>query len=148
MWRPVQRMVHDVNCSVREAASRFVSSILCEPCEAKAAHTPTSLARQSGSDYFHHTRMSVATHTRTSLVHWNLSRVGLARQTRTCMGTLSHVLRMHSDRIPPGKTFILVFFVVFLGSSKDNMCQATADSFYVLPIHDSSYHTAPRCFGV
>ena len=68
----------------------------------KGAHTRTSLARESpswsltrepGSDIFHHTRMSgfrlVTLHTRTSLTHWNPSPAGLARQTLTCMGTLS-----------------------------------------------------------
>jgi hypothetical protein len=35
--------------------------------------------------------MSVATHTRTSLAHWNPSRVGLASQTRTCMGPLTEM---------------------------------------------------------
>jgi hypothetical protein len=43
---------------------------------------------EPGADEFHHTRMSVATHTRTSLAYWNPSRVGLASQTRTCMGPL------------------------------------------------------------
>jgi hypothetical protein len=40
----------------------------------------------------HELTPNFATHTRTSLAHWNPSRVGLASQTRTCMGSLRRVL--------------------------------------------------------